>query len=169
LALFESPERVLSAAAALRSAGYRDVEAFTPFPVEGLAEALGHRPPTIARYTLLGGILGALGAFFLQYYAAVVHLPINIGGRPLNSWPAFVPITFELTVLTSAFFTLFGLLAQLRLPDYDHPLLDNPVFARASQDAYVLVVRSRDPKFKERETAALLRALGGVDVSEVLA
>ena len=119
---FETPEGLIHAAKAVHAAGYRRVDAYTPFPVEGLSEALGLRHNLVPSLTLLGGLLGGLGGFFFEYWASAVTYPINVGGRPLNSWPAFIPVTFELTVLGASLFSVFGMLALNKLPQPHHPV-----------------------------------------------
>src|SRR5215203_5718132 len=111
LAEFETADAVLEAASAASAAGYRKINAYTPFPVHGLSHAL-RQPRTVLPWLVLaGGILGCSTGYFMQYYAHVISYPVNIGGRPLHSWPAFIPITFELTVLGAAFSAFLGMLA----------------------------------------------------------
>src|SRR5262249_23768 len=128
LAEFDSPTALVEAARRAREAGYRNMDAYSPFPVEGLAEALGFRRTRIPLRGFLGGRLGCVGGYLMQYYAAVIGYPINVGGRPFNSWPMFIPVTFELTVLCAALFAVFGLLALNGLPMPYRPLFHVPRF-----------------------------------------
>lgn len=164
---FETPEELIHAAKAVHAAGYRRVDAYTPFPVEGLSEALGLRHTFVPALTLLGGLLGGLGGFFFQYWAAAVAYPINVGGRPLNSWPAFIPVTFELTVLAASLFSVFGMLALNKLPQPHHPVFNVDRFLHASSDRFFLCIEARDPKFHLQETARLLHSLHAHYVNEV--
>jgi hypothetical protein len=121
---FETEHQLLHAAEKALEAGYRRVEAYAPFPVEGLSEALGLKRNKVPLITLIGGLCGGIGGFSLQYWVAVIAYPMNIGGRPLNSWPAFIPVTFELTILGAALSAVFGMLALNGLPQPYHPLFN---------------------------------------------
>jgi len=167
LAEFESPERLLAAVEQTRAEGYRQINAYTPFPVEGLPEALGFRRTSVPLITLIGGVLGALGGFFMQYWMAVISFPENFGGRPLNSWPAFIPVTFEMTVLSASIFAVVGMLALNKLPIPHHTLFNAPRFALASRDRFFLCIGAQDPKFDRERTAQFLWTLGAHDVTEV--
>jgi hypothetical protein len=164
MAEFNSAEALLSATRAARQSGYRRLEAYTPFSVEGLAEALDLPPSRIPLITLIGGIVGALAAFFLQWYTAVIDYPINSGGRPLNSWPMFIPATFELAVLGAALAAFGGMLLLNGLPRLRHPVFDTPDFDLASRNRFVLCIRSNDPQFDFDRTHAWLRELGPLRV-----
>ena len=159
LAEFEHPHELVLAAARAREAGYRRVQAYTPIPVEGLVEALGQVPTRLPRLTLLGGVLGGLAGYAMQYYASAIDYPANVGGRPLDSWPAFLPITFELTVLGAAMFAVLGMLALNGLPMPYHPLFNVPEFRRASRDRFFLCIETRDPAFGLETTGAFLQGL----------
>jgi hypothetical protein len=159
MAEFKSAEALLSAVRAAREAGYRQLEAYTPFSVEGLAEALELPPSRIPLVTLLGGIVGGAGAFFMQWYTAVFDYPINSGGRPLNSWPMFIPATFELAVLGAALAAFGGMLAFNGLPRLRHPVFDTPDFDLASRNRFFLCIRSSDAAFELDRTQAWLRGL----------
>jgi hypothetical protein len=167
MAEFETPEQLLAAAHWTYQVGYRRIDAYSPFPIEGLAEAVGFHWTWLPLVVLLSGITGGCSGFFLQYYAAVISFPINVGGRPLNSWPAFVPITFELTVLFAAFGTVIGLLAMCGLPLPYHPVFNLPRFALASRDRFFLTIEARDPQFDRENTRLFLQTLSAREVSEV--
>ncbi len=167
MAEFEDPETLVSAARRAREAGYRKMDAYTPFPVEGLADALGFRHTRVPLIVLIGGIVGCIGGFFMQYYIAVIDYPINIGGRPLNSWPAFVVVTFEMTVLAAALSAVLGMLALNGLPMPHHPVFNVPRFALASKDRFFLVIESTDPRFDLQSTRQFLKSLGPREVTDV--
>ena len=164
---FETPEQLLSAAKKAREAGYKRVDAYTPFPIEGLAEAIGTRRSWVPLITLIGGLGGGLTGFGLQYWVAVITYPMNIGGRSLNSWPAFIPVTFELTVLGASIFAVVGMLALNKLPQPYHPVFNVHRFAAASTDRFFLCIEARDPKFNLGETARFLEGVNAQHVSEV--
>ena len=164
---FETPEQLLSAAKKAREAGYKRVDAYTPFPIEGLAEAIGTRRSWVPLITLIGGLGGGLTGFGLQYWVAVITYPMNIGGRSLNSWPAFIPVTFELTVLGASIFAVVGMLALNKLPQPYHPVFNVNRFAAASTDRFFLCIEARDPKFNLGETARFLEGVKAQHVSEV--
>jgi hypothetical protein len=168
MAEFEHPEELVWAVRRVREEGYTQVDAYTPQPVEGLSEALGLRESVVPQIVLAGGIFGALLGFTLQYYGAVMDYPLNVGGRPLNSWVSFIPITFEMTVLVASLFAVFfGVLGLNGLPCPYHAVFNLPRFARASQDRYFLCIEAKDPRFDRRNTRRLLENLVPVEVSEV--
>ena len=152
MAEFDRPDDVLVAARRAYEAGYRAMDAYTPIPVHGLTEALGQSPTRLPLLTLTGGVLGALVGYGLQYWALVVSYPMNVGGRPYHSWPAFMPVVFELTVLGAALFSVLGMLALNGLPMPYHPTFNVPQFKLASRDRFFLCLEVGDPKF-DRETA----------------
>ncbi|MFL5330359.1 MAG: DUF3341 domain-containing protein [Gemmataceae bacterium] len=164
---FPTPAELIEAARAVRAAGYRRTDAYTPLPVEGLASAIGARPSILPFLVLLGGIIGGVGGYFLQYFTAVHTYPFNIGGRPLHSWPAFIPVTFECTNLGAALTCVFGMLALNGLPAPYHPLFHLPRFARASRDLSFLCIEARDPLFDLERTREFLQSLGPTSVEEV--
>jgi hypothetical protein len=147
LAMFETPNQLLEAARRAHAQGYRKMDAYTPFPVEGLPAALGRRRTMVPLIVLIGGITGGLGGYLMQWFAMARDYPINIGGRPLHSWPSFIPITFELTVLSAALCALLAMLAINGLPHPYHPVFNVPEFARASTDRFFLCLEAHDPKF----------------------
>jgi hypothetical protein len=167
LAEFEHEDDLLVAARRAQVEGYRALDAYTPFPVEGLHEAIGFHHTRLPYVVLAGGILGALTGFFLQLYATAVDYPQNVGGRPLNSWPAFIPITFELSILGASLFAVFGLLALNGLPTPYHPLFNVPRFELASRDRFFLCIKSKDPRFDRLETRRYLESLSPHAISEV--
>jgi Protein of unknown function (DUF3341) len=164
---FETPQQLLDAAKKARAAGYKHVDAYTPFPIEGLSEAIGFRWTAVPLITLIGGIGGGLTGFGLQYWCSAITYPINIGGRSLNSWPAFIPVTFELTVLGASIFAVVGMLALNRLPQPYHPVFNVERFAAASTDRFFLVIEARDPKFDLAGSARFLQEASAKFVSEV--
>lgn len=167
LAEFDTPAALLTAAGRVREEGYRRMDAYTPFPVEGLAGALGFRYTRVPLITLIGGILGGLAGYSMQYWISAVNYPINVGGRPLHSWPAFIPVTFELSILGAALAAVLGMLALNGLPMPYHPVFHVPRFALASRDRFFLCIEAVDPKFDGKGTRRLLESLGSRVVSDV--
>lgn len=167
LAEFEAPEDLVAAAERAYADGYRHLDAHTPFPVHGLAEAIGFHTNRLPLLVLIGGIVGAGVGFFSQYYASVVDYPINVGGRPLNSWPAFIPITFEVTILVAALTAVLGMLALNGLPQPYHPVFNAPRFALATRDRFFLCIEATDPRFDPEATRKFLEDLGAKEVTDV--
>jgi hypothetical protein len=167
LAEFGTPEELLAAARRARAEGYRRMDAFTPFPVEGLAEELGFQRTAVPMVVLAGGILGAVGGYVLQVALNVVDYPVNVGGRPLHSVPMFVIVTFELTILVAALFAVLGMLALNRLPMPYHPVFNVPEFALASTHRFFLVVEAGDPRFERARLREFLRGLQAKEVWDV--
>jgi hypothetical protein len=165
---FETPAQIIQAAAKSREAGYRDVEAYAPFPVEGLSQALRLKRSLVPLITLTGGLIGGLGGFGFQYWVAAITYPMNIGGRSLNSWPAFIPVTFELTVLFASLSAVLGMLALNKLPQPHHPLFNVDRFQKhASNDRFFLCIEASDPKFSVAEATRFLKSVKAQNVSEV--
>ena len=167
MAEFDSPDALVAAARRTRELGYRKFDAYTPFPIEELTHELAHKRSKVPLLVLAGGILGALGGFGLCYWTSVIAYPINIGGRPYNSWPAFIPITFETTILLAGISAVVGMILLNGLPQPYHPVFNVPGFALASRDRYFLSIEARDPNFDRKTTADLLRSLEASEVSEV--
>lgn len=162
LAEFQQPDALLEAARTAYVAGYRKMNGYTPFPVPGLSQALGQKPSRVPLITLIGGILGGSAGYGMLYYASVVSYPINVGGRPLHSWPAFIPITFEMTVLGGACAAFFGMLALNGLPHPHHPLFNVAAFSLASRDRFFLCIQAGDPLFQIDQTGRFLAKLGAL-------
>jgi hypothetical protein len=167
MAEFVSAEALVAAADEARAAGYRRIEAYAPFPVEGLAEAVGFAKSRVPLAVLLGGIAGCVGGYFLQWYSAVVSYPENIGGRPLHSWPEFIPVTFETTVLFAAFAAVIAMLVGNGLPRLRHPVFDAPHFDLATRNRFFLCLLASDPKFEAGATRDFLAGLDPMRVVEV--
>lgn len=168
MAEFTDDDEILAATQAAYAAGYRQMEAYSPFPVDGLAEALGHKPRYRLDWIVLGGLVsGALIGFGLQYYAAVIDYPVNIGGRPLNSWPAFVPVTFQLAILAAAIAAVLGRFVLSGLPQQRHPVFNHPRFTLATRNRFFLAIKADDPRFDLAQTRQFLQGLRPVEVSEV--
>jgi hypothetical protein len=162
---FLAPEDLLSATRTARQAGYRDMDAYTPYTVEGLATELGMRKTRIPSVVFIGGLVGAGFGFFMQYYAMAIDYPLNVGGRPYNSWPVYIPITFEVMVLVASLSAVIALLYLNGLPQPHHPLFYVPEFERASQDRFFLCIEATDPQFDRIATEQFLAGLnphGGV-------
>ena len=164
---FAKPEELVHAAAKIRAEGYRYYECYTPFPVEGLPEAMGMRRNMVPLITLIGGLVGGLGGFGFQYWVNVISYPLNIAGRPLNSWPAFIPVTFELTILCASLSAVLGMLALNGLPQPHHPIFNANRFRHASADRFFVCIQARDKKFHLEATARFLQGLAAHHVSEV--
>ena len=167
LAEYQDVKPLLRACRAARDAGYARTDAFTPFPIEELTPALGWQRSRIAGAFLAGGLGGGAMGFGMMWYANVVSYTINVGGRPLDSWPAFVPITFELTVLGAALAGAFALMARCGLPRPHHPLFEVEGFDRSGVDRFFLLIEGRDPKFDEHATGALLEGTNPLRVVAV--
>jgi hypothetical protein len=167
MAEFDQPEPLLEAAHQARAAGYRHMDAYSPMPVEGLAEAIGFRTSLVQRFVFAAGILGAAGGFTLCWWMSVIAYPHNVAGRPLNSWPAYIPITFEGMVLISCLTAVVGMLALNGLPQPYHPVFNVARFERASRDKFFLCIEATDPQFDILVTRKFLEHLGSQGVLEV--
>jgi hypothetical protein len=160
LAEFENPQLLLDAAHEVRKAGYTDADAFSPFPIHGLAEALGFKDRRISKFVLAGGITGALAGYGLEYWTSVIDWPMNIGGRPYHSWVSSIPPAFETTILFAAFTAGITMIALNGLPLPYHPVFHSDRFSRASQDKFFIVIEAKDAKFRLDDTRAFLTGLG---------
>jgi hypothetical protein len=167
IAQFDDSSSLIGAVRQVRKAGYTRIDAFTPYPVHGLDDELGVRGTKLPAIVLSAGIVGAFTGFGMQYFAMAVHLPLNIGGKPLNSWPAFIPITFEVTILFAALSAVIGMLVLNGLPQPYHPVFHAKNFERASVDQFFLCIQSDDPRFDQIEARNLLASTGAVEVSDV--
>ena len=167
IAEFPSPAELVSAAEAARDAGYTEMDAFSPFPIHGLHEAVGMKSTGMSALVLGGGIIGGISGFFMCWYANVISYPLNIGGKPYYSWPAWIPITFECTILLAAFAAVFGMLALNGLPMPYHPVFNVRRFDQASRDKFFLVIQARDPKFDFDGVWKFLEALHPREVVDV--
>jgi hypothetical protein len=167
MAEFEEHEQLLDAAKRAYKEGYRQMDAFSPLPVEGLAEALGHEYTAIPLITLLGGVAGGLGGYFMEWYSMARLYPLNVGGRPFNSWPNFIPVTFELTILIAALSAFVAVLALNKLPQPHHPVFNVAQFRRASIDRFFLCIEVEDPKFDRAATWRFLETLKPCSLAEV--
>jgi len=167
IAEFANAEDLLHAVPKARKEGYQVMEAYTPYPIEELNDAIGHGPSRVPVLVLLGGIVGALFGFGLQYWTSVIDYPLNIGGRPYNSWVSFIPITFECTILFAGLAAVFGMLVLNRLPMPYHPVFSVPRFQLASRDRFFLMILARDPRFRAGDTFRFMETLGASHVSDV--
>jgi hypothetical protein len=167
LAEFKDAHALIEAAEKAKNEGFRKMDAFTPFPVHGLDEALGLPKTRLAAVVLFGGITGVSLAYFTQWYASTIHYPIIVGGKPYHSWPAFIPISFELTILFASLTAAIVMILRNGLPTLYHPLFNVPRFEAASKDAFFLCIEASDPKFSLEGTKSFLQSLGAVGVYEV--
>jgi ActD protein len=167
MAEFDSPSDLVAAAKRTYEAGYRRINGYSPYPIEELSEAIGFTRTSLPLIVLIGGIIGGLGGFFMQYWMEVIDYPLNVGGKPFNSWPAFIPITFECTVLVAAFSAVLGMLILNKLPQPYHPVFNAPNFALATRDKFFLVIEASDPKFRHDEAMQFIKTLGALNVSDV--
>ena len=167
MAEFHSPETLVDAAQRAFQEGFRRMDAYTPFPIDGLSEAIGFHRTRMPLIVLIGGLIGCIGGFFLQYWVAVLDYPINVGGRPLNSWPSFIPVTFELTILIAALSAFFGVLALNGLPMPYHPVFNVKQFELASRNRFFLCIEAADAKFDREGTWKFLQDMSPEGIYEV--
>jgi hypothetical protein len=159
MARFDSPQELVAAAKQVTTAGYTKTDAFSPFPVHGLGDALNFRDRRLSPIVLIGGIIGCLAGYGLEYWTQVIAFPLNIGGRPYHAWVAFIPPAFETTILFGAFTAGISMIVMNGLPRPYHPVFNAPGFDRASQDRFFLVIEANDPKFNLEQTRAFLDQL----------
>jgi hypothetical protein len=167
MAQFDDPKALVDAAKRTYAAGYRQIDTFSPYPIEEAWEAIGHHDKRLSFIVLAGGITGLLAGLGLQEWVHNIAYPVNIAGKPLNSWPQFIPVTFEMTILFAAIAAVLGMIVLNKLPQPYHPVFNVPAFARASRDRFFLLVESEDPKFDRQGTADFLKGLNATEVSEV--
>jgi hypothetical protein len=167
MAEFESPEQLVKATERVYEAGYRKMDAYTPFPVEEVAEAMHFHNTGVPPIVLVGGLVGAFSGFLIQVIGSAYDYPLNVGGRPLYSWPAFIPVTFEAGILIAAFAAVIAMIVLNGLPRPYHPVFNAPNFERVSEDRFFLCIEAKDPKFEQASTRAFLESLGPQQVSEV--
>jgi hypothetical protein len=167
MAQFDDPKSLVQAAKRTYAAGYRRIDTYSPYPIEEAWEAIGHHDRRLSLIVLGGGVTGLLSGLGLQEWVSFLAYPVNIAGKPLNSWPQFIPVTFELTILFAALAAVIGMIVLNGLPQPYHPVFNVPAFDRASRDRFFLVVESQDPKFDRAATAEFLKGLHASEVSEV--
>ena len=169
VAEFTTPDGLVKAARQAHDAGYRRLDAYTPYQLEEVAEAIGFEKTEVPLLTLMGGILGGLTGFGLQWWIHTQAYPLNVGGRPYNSWPSFVIVTFELTILFAGITAVVSMLALNGLPQPYHPIFNHPRFSAATRDRFFLYIEADDPNFELAETRRFLEATEAIDVAEVAA
>ena len=166
MAEFDSPSDLVAGAHKTHDAGYKKIDAYSPFPIEDLAEAI-HCTNHVPLVTLIGACIGGLSGYLLQYWVAVITYPINVGGRPYHSWPSFIVVTFEMTILFGGISAVFGMLALNGLPMPYHPVFNVPRFAMATKDRFFLIIFSSDPKYSPAGVRQFLEGLAPRSISEV--
>ena len=167
MAEFDNPTDLVAAARRTYEEGYRRINGYSPFPIEELSDAIGFHKTRLPLIVLIGGIIGGVGGYLMQYYLSAIAYPLNVGGRPFHSWPSFIPITFETTVLFAALSAVFGMLALNNLPQPYHPVFNAPQFALATRDKFFLAIEARDPLFDLEKTKQFMETLGPLEVFDV--
>jgi hypothetical protein len=167
MAEFEDPNELVAAAHRAYHEGYRRMDAYSPLPIEELHEAIGFHHTRLPLIVLIGGIVGGLSGYLLQWWASAIAYPLNVGGKPFHSWPAFIPVTFECTILGAALSAVFGMLALNGLPQPYHPVFNVPRFTLASRNGFFLCIEARDTRFDLGRTREFLEALGAREVTTV--
>ena len=167
MAEFDDPSSLVAAAERAHHEGYRFMDAYSPYPIEELHHALGEHTTRLPLIVLIGGLCGCIGGYALEYWSSAIAYPLNIGGKPLHSWPAFIPVTFECTILVAALSAVLGMLALNGLPQPYHPVFNVPRFALASRNRFFLCIESKDPKFDVEATRRFLETLGPREVTSV--
>ena len=168
IAEFGDPDLLKEAATKAYAIGYRNLEAYTPFPVDGLSEAIGFRHDGVRWITLVGGIVGAVSGLLLEYYVCVIAYPLNIGGRPLVSWPAWIPVAFECTILFAAFAAVLGMFILNKLPQPYHPIFNAENFQLATRNRFFLCIEAKDTLFNLKDTRDFLQQLSPLHVGDVM-
>jgi hypothetical protein len=164
---FATPQDLVEAIETVREQGYTKLDAYMPYPIEEAWEALGHHKSPVPLIVLIGGIVGGLSGFFLQYWVSVIEYPLNVGGRPLNSWPSFIPVTFECTILGAVLAAVAGVFILNGLPEPYHPVFNVARFAFASRNRYFLCIEATDPKFNRDTAHQVLLELKAVEATDV--
>jgi Protein of unknown function (DUF3341) len=167
MAEFDDPTSLVAATEKAHREGYRCMDAYSPFPIEELHHALGAKPSKLPLIVLIGGLIGCIGGYSLEYWVSVIAYPVNIGGKPFHSWPAFIPVTFECTILAASLAAVLGMLALNGLPQPYHPVFSVPRFALASRNRFFLCIESKDPNFDLEKTRHFLETLDPREVSTV--
>jgi hypothetical protein len=168
MAEFDNPTDLMKATRATYAAGYRNIDAYTPYPIEELADVIGFEKTRVPLVCLLGGILGGLSGYLLQYWINTISYPLNIGGRPYHAWPAFIIVTFEMTILFGGLSAVIGMLGLNGLPAPYHPVFNNPRFSAVSRDRFFLCIEAADPQFDPESARQFLATFNTVDIAEVL-
>ena len=167
MAEFDTPAALVAAAKGAYAAGYRQMDTFSPFPIEEAWEAIGHHDRRMSFIVLMGGLVGGVGGYGLEYWVHTMAYPVNIAGKPLNSWPQFIPVTFEMTILIAAIAAVVGMIVLNGLPMPYHPVFNVPRFEHASGDKFFLLLESNDPKFDRQRTLQFLKGLDASEINEV--
>lgn len=167
MAEFDNPDALMRAARATYEAGYRNIDAYTPYPIEELSDVIGFRKTRVPLVCLIGGVLGGLSGYLLQYWINVISYPLNVGGRPEHSWPAFIIVTFEMTILFGGLSAAIGMFALNGLPAPYHPVFNNPRFRTVTRDRFFLCIEAADPQFDPETTRQFMAGFNALDIAEV--